>query len=97
VPGKKRHAVVELMTRIYSGTDASARQPTPEGRSAKAFWDRIRVTTIAAINHFATPPGGTPPTDAAGLGLTTMDELATWWREHKKPTQAPWLDPKPPK
>ena len=97
LPGKKRHAIAEVMTRIYSGTDASAKQPTADGRANKAFWDRVRVTTIAAINHFATAPGGGPPTDAAGLGLTTMDELAEWWRKHKSPTQAPWLDPKPPK
>jgi hypothetical protein len=97
VPGRKRHELVEHMTRIYSGTDASARQNTPEGRANKAFWDRVRVPVIALINHLATAPGGGPPTDEKGLGLTTMDELTAWWRAHKKPTQAPWLDPKPAK
>lgn len=90
VPGKKRHEIVDLMVRIYSGTEASAKQPTPDGRTNKKFWDHVRVTTIAAVNHFATPPGGSPPASADGLGLTTMDELAAWWRAHKRPTDAVW-------
>jgi hypothetical protein len=90
VPGRKRYDVVEVMIRIYSGTDASAKQSTPEGRANKRMWDHVRVTTIAAINHLATPPGGRPPANAEGLGLTTMDELALWWRAHKRTTDAVW-------
>jgi hypothetical protein len=97
VPGRKRYDIAEVMIRLYDGTAASAKQATPEGRTHKAFWDHVRVGVIAAINHFATPPGGGPPTDAAGLGLTSVEELSAWWRAHKKPTQAPWLDPKAPK
>ena len=95
VPGKKRYDVVEVMIPIYSGTDASAKQSTAEGRANKKIWDRVRVTTIAAINHLATPPGGGPPTDAKGLGLTTMDELPRGGARTIR--QARPLDPTPAK
>jgi len=98
-----RYAIVEKFVTLYTAAEASASAnaasgSTPQAKSAaaaaKKFWDDVKTDTVAVVKYFATPQGGTAPTNAEGQELTTMKELNEWWTTHNKRNKAPWLDEK---
>ncbi len=101
VPARQRHVIAGTMITVYSGTEGSTNQVNSsdpktrqQAQAAKAFWDKIKTGVIECVNYYATAPGGGPPVNAEGNGLTTMKDLQDWWRKNDKLGRGPWVDPK---
>ena len=96
VPGKLRYAIVEQFIRTYAGVESSAETSSidPNDQAKKRFWDDIKTFTIPVVQYYARAPGGEVPADAEGNALAKMSQFQTWFKEHKRPNRAPWVDPK---
>ena len=82
MPGTARHAMVRDLLAAYAPL---------ERRAAHGFeverWERMRIAVI----HATLIQAG-EPTDAAGEPLESMAGLLRWFRAHRNPRQAPWVD-----
>ncbi len=90
MPGRVRHALVDQFIRTYAGVESSAEQSTTDknAQAKKKFWDDIRTFTVPAVQHFA----GHPVNAESNEALATMGEFEDWFRDHKNPRKAPWVD-----
>lgn len=88
VPGKLRHMMVDELITNYASVETQAQQGnTVAERSAKRFWDELKLHTIPALQHFAGKP-----TNEDGEALATVAAFRVWFREHKRVNRAPWTD-----
>ncbi len=89
VPGKLRYEVVEDMIKQYAGVEAQARQSKndPATQAKKRFWDSIKNDAIKVVQHYA----GAPRNDD-DEAYATMMEFQDWFRDHKNPKRAPWVE-----
>ena len=88
VPGRWRHAMVKALTKNYVSVEAQAEQGnTVAERSAKRFWDELKLHTIPALQQFAGKP-----TNEEGEALVTVAAFREWFRARKNANRAPWLD-----
>jgi hypothetical protein len=89
VPGDLRYEVVEQFVRAYSGVESVAEQSSADASAARAriFWNQIRNEVIRILQQFAGAP-----TDARGAVFGRVEDFQNWFREHKNPRKAPWVD-----
>lgn len=86
VPGRLRFAVVDKLVTLFSSVESVA-ESTPSS-SQKSFWDGVRNDAIRVVQQFAGPTA----VNEEGQALATMAEFQVWFREHKRPNRAPWVD-----
>ena len=82
MPGNLRHAMVRDLVAAYAPLERRA-----AGGFDVARWDRMRI----AVLHATLSQAG-EPRDEAGELLTTMADLARWFRQHTSPRGEHWTD-----
>lgn len=89
VPGKLRHDVVLEFIKTYAGVEHRAAQSStdPVVQAYGRFWDQVGPGAVAVVQHYAQSPR-----DEAGEPLATIVDLGAWFRSHKNPRRAPWVE-----
>ncbi len=101
VPGDLRYRIVKKFIRVYVPIERFAEGKTRGGQPrdglgmmARRLWYDIRSEVREVVRYYAArrsrmaPRIGTKPP-------TRMSEFEAWFRRHKDPRKAPWVDPKP--
>jgi hypothetical protein len=90
VPGKLRFDLVEQFIRTYSGVESAANTSStdPKDQAKKRFWDDIRTFTVPVVQMYS----GNPVDAETNEALSTMAQFDEWFRDHKNPRKAPWVD-----
>lgn len=90
VKGKDRFAVVERITRTFTGVEAAAnRGRTKEEQAQKRVWDKIKPSVIKALQVYSKEPKAPD-----GALIATVDGFTQWLRDHDSPRDPAWVDVK---
>jgi hypothetical protein len=84
-PGSLRRKLVRDLVAAYAPLEARA---LPDSRAHSfLLWMRVGDAATAATRHFAGEP-----VDDGGVALSSMPQLADWFRRNRSPGADPWKD-----